>query len=199
MSMDIVHGKNHKGYPDPTAATAMANIERRMRGMQNRIAGESFENIIEASLEWYKVRGIAMIEKTPEPMKPLRAPNARGQFLACYTKQAQPDYKGTLLGGRSVVFEAKHTDTDRIESSRVTKEQADRLEIHDHLGAAAFVLVSFGLTDFFGIPWEVWRRMKEIYGRKYIKPEELEKFRVPYTAGVIKMLDGIEMGKGVHE
>ncbi len=33
-------------------------------------------------------------------MKPLRAPNQLGQFLACYTKAAQPDYKGTLKGGR---------------------------------------------------------------------------------------------------
>lgn len=191
--MDIVHGKNHKGYPDPTAATALANIERQMRGKQNRVAGEYFEAIIDASLEWYKDRGMANIEKSPEPMKPISKPNRRGQFLAHYTKAAQPDFKGTLRGGRSVVFEAKHTDTDRIEQSRLTQEQADRLELHDYLGAAAFVLVSFGLQDFYRIPWEVWRNMKEIYGRKHIKQPELEPYRVQYIAGVIKMLEGIEV------
>lgn len=191
--IDIVFGRNHKGYPDPTAATALANVERQMRGKQSRVAGEHFEAIIAASLEWYKEKGVANIEKTPEPMKPIRPPNAKGQFLACYTKAAQPDFKGTLLGGRSVVFEAKQTDTDRIEHSRVTPEQADSLELHHNMGAVAFVLVSFGLQDFYRIPWEVWRNMKEIYGRKHIKQPELEKFRVLDTYGVLKLLEGIHM------
>lgn len=191
--LEMVYGKNHKGYPDPTAATALANIERQMKGAQSRIVGEHFEKIIEASLEWYKARGTAHIEKTPEPMKPLGKPNRKGQFPACFTKAAQPDFKGTLAGGRSVVFDAKHTDADRIEYSRVTKEQADDLEMHYGLGAEAFVLVSFGLQDFYRIPWEIFRNMKEIYGRKHIKQPELEPYRVPYMAGVVKLLNGLEV------
>ena len=66
--LEMVYGRNHKGYPDPTAATALANIERQIRGKQIRVAGGHFEAIIEASLEWYKERGTAHIEKTPEPM-----------------------------------------------------------------------------------------------------------------------------------
>ena len=192
MGMDMIYGKNYKGYPDPTAETAIANVERQRRGLQSRMAGEYFEGVINASLEWYKLRGTADIEKTPEPMKPLGKPNRKGQFLACYTKAAQPDYKGTLYGGQSVVFEAKHTDTDRIEHGRLTKEQADALELHHSMGAIAFVLVSFGMQDFFRVPWTLWRDMKAVFGRKYIKPEELEIFRVPFMAGVVKLLDGIE-------
>ena len=162
-----------------------------IRGMQSKRAGDSFEDMISASLVWYEQHGEACIEKTPEPMKPLRPPNKQGQFLACYTKAAQPDFKGTIRGGRSVVFEAKHTDDDRIEYSRVTKEQAERLENHYHLGAVAFVLVSFGLEGFYRIPWKTWRDMKAIYGRKYITRQEAERFRVPYMAGVIKLLEDI--------
>ena len=164
-----------------------------IRGMQSKIAGETFEGIIEASLEWYKDSGRAHIEKTPEPMKPISKPNRKGQFLACFTKAAQPDFKGTMAGGLSVVFDAKHTDMDRIKQSYVTDEQADDLELHHRLGAAAFVLVSFGLHDFFRVPWTVWRDMKAVFGRKYIKPEELEIFRVPYMAGIVKILDGLEV------
>lgn len=193
MTLDTIYGKNHKGYPDPTATTAIANVERQRKGLQSRIAGESFEGIIEASLEWYKIRGTAHIEKTPEPMKPLSKPNRKGQFLACYTKEAQPDFKGTLDGGRSVVFEAKHTDNDRIKQDRVTEQQGDALENHHRLGAVAFVLVSFGLQDFYRVPWTVWRDMKAVFGRKYIKPEEIEIFRVPYMAGVVKLLNGLEV------
>lgn len=188
-------GRNALGYRDPTASMAIASAERSRKGAQSRTAGGYFESVIEASLEWYRARGTAHIEKTPEPMKPLGKPNRSGQFLACYTKAGQPDFKGTLDGGRSVVFEAKHTDTDRIDHGRLTKEQFDGLELHYSMGAVSFVLVSFGLADFFRIPFEDWRDMKSLFGRKYITREECERYRVPYMAGVIKMLNGIETGR----
>lgn len=176
----------------PVKTAAAKSVQRSLQGLQSRRAGEQFETIIEDSLKWYELRGEACVEKTPEPMKPLRAPNRQGQFLACYVKAGQPDFKGTLAGGRSVVFEAKHTDSDRIEYSRLTSEQIEKLSTHHALGAAAFVLVSFGLQDFYRIPWEVWRDMKDIYGRKHMKQPECEPYRVQYTAGVIKLLEGIE-------
>lgn len=167
------------------------NIDRRYRGLQSKRAGEHFENMIEASCIWYRAHGLACIDKTPEPTKQLSKPNYKGQFLACYTKAAQPDYQGTIGGGRSVVFEAKHTDADRITYDRLTGDQIDDLEMHHRLGAVAFVLVSFGLEGYYRIPWEVWRDMKAIYGRKYIRPEEAERYRVPFTLGVIKFLDNL--------
>lgn len=184
MRWDTMPGAKHTG-------AGVAEV-RKLRGMQSRIAGEHFEDMIRASLDWYRDRGLAHIEKTPEPMKPLRPPNKQGQFLACYTKAAQPDFKGTMQGGRSVAFEAKHTDSDRIEYSRLTSDQMDSLELHDRLGAHAFVLVSFGLQDFYRVPWSVWRSMKAIYGRKHMKRGEMEPFRVPYLSGVIKLLEDIE-------
>ena len=193
MSWDYMPGKNAEGYPDPTAATALRNAQRSLRGSQSRQAGAYFESIIEASLRWYEGKGLAEITKTPEPMKPLGKPNQRGQFLACFTKAAQPDFKGTLSGGRSVVFEAKHTISDRIEYKATTEEQNEQLERHHRLGAVVFVLVAFNLRDFFRVPWPVWRDMKETYGRKYLKPAELEQYRVQYIAGVLKLLQGIEM------
>lgn len=189
MDIDIVYGKNHEGYPDPTAATAIANVQRSQRGLSSKRAGEMFENIIGASLLWYENKGVACIEKTPEPMKPLRPPNRQGQFLACYTKAGQPDFKGTLDGGRSVVFEAKHTDSEKIEYGRLTGEQIAKLSKHYELGADVFILVSIGLQDFYKVPWHVWRDMKEIYGRKHIKHPELEPFRVRYISGVLKLLE----------
>lgn len=126
MSWDYVPGKNAEGYPDPTAAAALSNVQRSQRGLQSKRAGEHFENMIAASLGWYKDKGVAFIEKTPEPMRPLRPPNRQGQFLACYIKAGQPDFKGTLTGGRAVVFEAKHTDSDRIDYNRLTQGAAEQ-------------------------------------------------------------------------
>lgn len=186
--------KNSEGYNDPTAGQAIRQAEHSLTGRRNRAAGGHFERIIEASLRWYEEHGYAAIEKTPEPMKPLRPPNNRGQFVACFTKSAQPDFQGTLRGGRSIVFEAKYTEADKIEYSRLTEEQRDRLEAHSRLGAAAFVMVSIEMTDFYRVPWGVWRDMQEQYGRKHMKKADLEPFRVQYIAGVLKLLEGVETG-----
>lgn len=40
MSWDYIPGKNHEGYPDPTAATALRNMQRSQQGLQSRRAGE---------------------------------------------------------------------------------------------------------------------------------------------------------------
>ena len=54
------------------------------------------------------------------------------------------------------------------------------------------MLVSVSLTDFYRVPWPVWRDMAEIYGRKYMTHAELSRYEVPATAGFIKFLHGIE-------
>jgi len=159
-----------------------------MNGKRSRAAGGYWEEMIEASCQYYRLKGTAEITKTPEPMKPLARPNNRGQFLACYTKQAQPDYKGTLAGGRTIVFEAKHTDTDRLEQRVVSEEQKNQLNRYMALGADCFVMVSFGFQQFFKIPWEVFRDMKKHYGRKYITPQDVQEYKVKYIGGVINFL-----------
>ena len=193
MSWEYIPGKNGQGYPDPTAAAAIRNTMRSQRGKQSRREGEYFENLISSSLAWYKNKGIAFVEKTPEPMRPLRAPNRQGQFLACYTKAGQPDFKGTLVGGRAIVFEAKHTNKKQIDFERLTREQQSSLEEHDRLGAAAFVMVNIGLDNFFRVPWKVWKNMKQLYGHKHMKLCELEPYRIQYQNGILKLLEGITL------
>lgn len=157
-------------------------------GRQNKAAGEEWERILEASCKHYRLEREAEIEKTPEPMKPVGAKNAKGQFLACYTKRAQPDYKGTLKGGRAVVFEAKHTASERLQQSVVTDDQKKRLDRHMALGADCFVMVSFGFREFFKVPWAIFRAMKEHYGRKYITPGDVQEYKVKYIGGVLYFL-----------
>ncbi|MGN1249748.1 MAG: Holliday junction resolvase RecU [Candidatus Spyradocola sp.] len=185
--------RNAEGYPDPTPYEAERHMKAQLTGKRSKAAGEHFEHMIDAACSTYLDRGIAKIQKTPEPMKPIGPKDKLGRFLACYTRQAQPDYGGTLRGGQSICFEAKHTDNDSIKQSRVTKEQGDDLEAHHKLGAITFVLVSFGLCDFYRIPWPVWRDMAGIYGRKYVRQDDLAKYKVPAAAGSIRLLEGIEI------
>ena len=177
----------------------------RRRGWRSKKIGETFEQIIAHACEFYREQGTAEIEKTPEPMKQLGAKDRKGQFRACYQKRAQPDFKGTLLGGVSVVFEAKHTDSDRILQSVITKDQWDRLSRHQKLGAVAFVLVSIGLQDFYNVPWTEWTRMQEIYGHKHMKREDLEHHRIITKNGILRFLerpDGVvleEIFEGIED
>ena len=166
----------------------MNSYRAAVTGRRNRAAGEMFEKIIENACRAYSRAGIAEIEKTPEPMKPLGRHNDRGQFIACFVKRAQPDYKGTLKGGRAVVFEAKHTDTGKMQRGAITSEQEKRLNLHETLGAECFVLVSFGMMEYFRIPWAEFRDMKEKYGRKYIEPGDVREYQIRQAEGVLQFL-----------
>lgn len=79
------------------AQTRTKNPIKQRIGANSRAMGSCFEDLIERSCLWYQEQGQAYIEKTPEPMKPIQPAEIPGQFIACYTKTAQPDYKGTCL------------------------------------------------------------------------------------------------------
>ena len=185
---------NHEGYKDLTPYEALKRVKdprRQIQGAQAKVVGQYFEKMIDAACRYYEDRQIAVIEKTPEPMRPIKSLGG-GKFVAHYEKQAQPDYKGTLANGRAIVFEAKYTSADKIEQSRLTEEQCERLQKYSELGAIAFILVSVDLQNFYRVPWTVWRDMKEIYGHKHMTIEELEPFKIKATGGIIRFLEGVE-------
>jgi len=157
-------------------------------GKRSRAAGGVWENIIGASCDYYRAKGLANIEKSPEPMKPIGPKDRKGHFMACYTKMAQPDYKGTLKGGRSIVFEAKCTEADRMSRDVISSEQEKQLDLHERLGAACYVMVTFSFAHFFKIPWPAFRDMKQRYGRKYITPADVQEYKVPFIGGVVHFL-----------
>lgn len=159
----------------------MTSTEKQLIGSRSRASGAAFEKLIEASCEVYKRRGLAYIEKTPEPMRTISGADRQGKFKAIYTAAAQPDYKGTLSGGRAVVFEAKHTDSDTMKQERVTPAQAEALSMHYTLGALCFVLISIK-DRCFVIPWHEWKHMKQSFGRKYITAADLKEYEVKMKA-----------------
>lgn len=175
------------GPPNPCAA----NPENQLRGAVSRAQGGYFEDLLDAACKWYEMQGIALIEKTPEPMRPVKR-LGDGKYIAVYTKKAQPDYKGVLRGGRMVMFEAKHTDADRIMQSCVSDAQEIRFNRAAELGAQCFVIVSFGLREFCRVPWPEWISMRERFGHKYATPGELAAYRLPaWSGGVINFLEGM--------
>ena len=156
----------------------------RYQNAVNNAQGHSFEDAIKAGCVLYSMRERAEIEKTPEPFRVISKSEKGGIFKGRFTAHAQPDFQGTLAGGRSIVFEAKYTTTDRLKFDVLTDEQQDALERHHRRGAISAVCAGIK-NDFFFVPWRVWREMKERFGRKYVTAADLEPFRVRFNGAVL--------------
>ena len=152
---------------------AVHDPSRQLQGKLNRELGKVFEDTVETICKLYEYNGLALIEKTPEPMKVLKYLES-GRFEAVFEKDAQPDFKGTVKGGRTVVFDAKFTESDRIKYQALSDHQREALQKHSELGAMAFVLVGFANGKIYKIDINEWERMKQDFGRLYITQDELD-------------------------
>lgn len=160
---------------------------------QNRLSnaqGQHFEREILAGCRMYAAEGLAYIDKTPEPFRVTKK-CGNGVFTGRFGTPAQPDFQGTLRGGRSIIFEAKWTAKDRITRNVLTDTQMDLLKRHDGLGALCGVCVCMTDGCFF-VPWETWRDMKLIYGRQYLKADDMEEYRVKFD-GAVHFLQNIKI------
>lgn len=155
--------------------------------------GENFERLIEMTCAYYLKKNVAYIQKTPEPMKVISVLDpVKGHFKAHYEKKAQPDFTGTLKSGKSIVFEAKHTEGTNIPFKRIIEEQERDLRLHDSLGAVAFVLLSFKMKNFYAVPYKDWMHMKETGGKKSVNQDDLLNYEVSTNGGILNILGGIK-------
>ena len=163
----------------------MNKYSQKEQNRSNNNLGHIFERLIDQACLYYRDSNVARIEKTPEPFSVVEK-LGKGMFRGRFLGHAQPDYKGTLSGGRAIAFEAKVTTTNRLKKSVVTDFQSASLEHHYQLGADVGVCCMINKTAAF-VPWTVWRGMKEKYGRQYLTEDDLQEFRVP-TIGYIDFL-----------
>lgn len=170
---------------------------RQLVGKLSRESGKIFEEAVEIICQVYEKNGLAKIEKTPEPMKILKYLD-KGRFEAVFEKDAQPDFKGVVKGGRTVVFDAKHTDADRIRYQVLSDFQRETLLEYSKLGAIAFVLVGFSNGKIYKIDINEWVNMKQDFGRFYIKQEELDSLNdkeiVSSKRGIVDFLNLLSKG-----
>lgn len=173
----------------------LSDIHRQLTGRRSKAAGDLFEEMINKSCQYYREKKAAIIEKTPEPMRPLRPYGERrdGKYIACFIKQAQPDFKGVLCDGRAIIFEAKHTDNDRIQESVITETQRQNFEEFQAMGAQCFVMVSIGFQCFYRVPWEIFGNMKNNFGRKYMNLDELAPYKIINKGGTLLILEGVKL------
>lgn len=161
-------------------------VKKSKRSFASRKAlgyGKNFESFISAACDYYRDNGIADICKVDEPFRVLELYD-RGKFKGQFTKKANPDFEGTLKGGHSICFEAKYTSQKRMAKSVISDKQEEVLSYKSVLGAVVGVCV--GIIDrYFFVPWEVWDNMKEIYGKKSVSADDLARYEVKFSHGVM--------------
>lgn len=169
---------NMKEYED-----RQAKAWQRYRNRQSNGFGKNFERFISIGCDYYRENGIADICKVDEPFRVIKLKGG-GRFEGQFTRNANPDFEGTLKGGGSICFEAKYTSSNLIKKSVITEKQEEVLNFKHGLGA--YVGVCVGIKErYFFVPWEIWSNMKEIYGRVSVGVEELKRYEVVFRKGVM--------------
>ena len=156
------------------------------RNRRSNAQGQLFENQIMAACAHYEATRRAFIEKTPEPFRALKIEEG-GKFQGRFTKHAQPDFKGTLFGGRAIVFEAKMTMQDRLKMSVLTQAQEQALNRHASLGAVAAVCIGIQY-EFFFVPWKFWIARKRLGTKKSFTANDLQALKIKFD-GAVRFLD----------
>lgn len=162
-----------------------------MQGKRAKNNGKMFEQLIESACKVYRNQGRANINKTPEPLKPIGVLRG-GQFRAVYDKRGQPDFLGTLAGGKSIMIEAKHTSSTNLRFDSVLRHQARQLALTDILGGIAGILVSFSMERFYYIPYKVWETLENNLGKKSFNEKDVASYAVNTKNGFIDFLQGVE-------
>lgn len=175
------------------AMTAEQYLRMARTNARNHHGGQTFEDIISDACEYYRHQRIAEIDKTPEPFHVTSRQG--GKWVGFFQKKAQPDFKGVVRGGKAIIFEAKHTTTQQMKRSVITDVQEKKLNMYASMGATCFVLVSFSHQQFYNIPWDVFKNMRQRFGRMYFTAAEAEQYRIDYNGYGI--LDFLKVGKGI--
>lgn len=153
---------------------------RSIQNKENNHQGKMFEQMILMACQKYALLGKAFVDKIPEDFHPQKIDKKTKRATGYYKEKAQPDFQGTLPGGRSICFEAKMTKSkeNKMLQSVITPNQVMCLDQHEAMGAYVGVCCMINNTAAFVI-WNDWKAMKETYGRKYITEKELQEYQVP--------------------
>ena len=165
----------------------------RYRNRQSNGFGKNFERFVSIACDYYRDKGLADISKVDEPFRVIRLKKA-GRFEGQFTRKANPDFEGTILGGQSICFECKYTSKDRIRQGVITDKQAEVLDTKYRLGGLVGVCCAIQ-ENFFFVPWHIWKVLDRKVGRKSFSCEDLKEYEVPFKKGVM-FLDNVE---GINE
>ncbi len=165
------------------------------------LRGSTLEELVNRTNEQYREKGLALIQKIPTPITPVKMDKeSRHITLAYFEQQSTVDYIGAVQG-IPVCFDAKECSTNTFPLQNIHPHQVKFMEQFEKQGGVAFFLIFYSSEDvFYYLPLRClltfWRRMEE-GGRKSFRREELPEdyylsgkngVLVPYLEGIQKDL-----------
>ena len=161
------------------------------------LRGSTLEELINRSNEQYREKGLALIQKIPTPITPIRiAKESRQITLAYFEQKSTVDYIGAVQG-IPVCFDAKECQEDTFPLANVHEHQIRFMEEFEKQQGIAFLIIFFSSRNlFYYLPLrallEFWERGKHV-GRKSFRYEELDSsYALPPHSGIlVPYLEGI--------
>ena len=169
------------------------------------LRGSTLEELINRTNEQYREKGLALIQKIPTPITPVRMDKENRQItLAYFEQRSTVDYIGAVQG-IPVCFDAKECGTDTFPLANIHPHQVRFMSDFEKQGGLAFFLLFYSMEDlFYYLPLrnlkKYWKRMEE-GGRKSFRREELDpSFYLPQKTGfLVPYLEGIRKDYEIME
>lgn len=154
------------------------------------LRGSTLEDMINKTNEKYRDAGLALIQKVPTPITPVRIDQeSRHITLAYFDQKSTVDYIGAVQG-IPICFDAKECSKDTFALQNIHEHQVQFMGDFEKQGGVAFFLIYFTQKDlFYYLPYEMllyfWNRAEE-GGRKSFRFEELNpEYILPKKSGVL--------------
>ena len=161
------------------------------------LRGSSLEELINYTNERYTQKGLALLQKIPTPITPVKMDQEKGVIsLAYFEKQSTVDYIG-VAQGVPLCFDAKETGQKHLPLQNIHDHQMEFMEHFKRQHGLTFLLVHFTAYDeYYLLPFEIlqqyWRGAQQ-GGRKSIPyaafPKEYEIRKI--DNGVLHYLDAV--------
>ena len=166
------------------------------------LRGSTLEDFINQTNAYYQEKGLALIQKVPTPITPVKIDKEHRHItLAYFEQKSTVDFIG-VVQGIAVCFDAKECATDTFPLQNIHEHQVHFMEEFEKQEGVAFFLIYFSHLDKcyymrYTELMKFWKRAKD-GGRKSIRMEELDAafflqlqrgFFLPYLDMIQKDLD----------
>lgn len=154
------------------------------------LRGSGLEDLINFSNETYKKKGLALVQKIPTPIKPIKIDKENRHItLAYFEKISTVDYIG-VVQGIPVCFDAKECATDVFSMQNIHEHQYDFMEHFEKQQGISFLIIYFtNRNQFYYMPFrelQIYMERIKTGHAKNFKYQELNKdYFIPSSNGVL--------------
>ena len=142
------------------------------------LRGSTLEELVNRTNEKYRESGLALIQKIPTPITPIRIDKEHRHItLAYFDQKSTVDYIGAVQG-LPVCFDAKECAQDTFALANIHEHQVRFMQDFESQGGVAFLILYFAGRDaFYYLRFEEMMRFWErgaSGGKKHFRFDELD-------------------------